>query len=163
LDQTLAWNNAVRDEMTEGGAVRPLDVPDLGGCVGVGVEVNYGQVWHDPRNGGDVGVGDRVIASQHHRDRSGLANRCDRVPQRLEAGGAVAREHRRVTVVHDREVCEGVDAEIHVPGSRLSTTVYRQPDLSGAEAGAGPVRDHVVEWRSHDGDVGDGQLGYIED
>jgi len=86
----------------------------------------------------------------------------DRGLQRLEARNPVSRKDRRIAVVDDYQLGEGIDRQVHVPGCGLAASVDRKADLPGAEAGAGPVRNHVVHRRPDYHDVGRSQLGHIE-
>jgi hypothetical protein len=103
-----------------------------------------------------------VIAAEYDRHRAGFDDVRHRGANGPMATVRVARRDRRIAGIHDLQLGEGVDAEVHVPCAR-TRVVVGGPDRSGAEAGSRPVSDHVVHRGSEDRDVRSGQLFGIED
>jgi hypothetical protein len=164
LHEAVTRHYAVVDEVPERRAVRPLDPREARRRIGVRIELDHRQT---PAvvslcNRGDSRERDRVVASQDDRDRTGRDHFLDGGAYRTMTGMRVAGHHLGVAVVDDRELRERIDPQVEVPAPWRSAPVVRVADRSGTEPGPGPVRDHVVHRRTHDRDVGAGQLARVE-
>ena len=88
---------------------------------------------------------------KHDRDRAGRRDLADLAEDHRVAAVEPRRDDVRVARVDDRQLLERPDVELErVEAARA---VLRLADRARPEAGARPVRDHVVERRPDDRDV----------
>ena len=90
--------------------------------------------------GADVGLGDAVIAAEDDRGRTGVDDLADRPLDCLVARDRVGGQDRRVAVVDDPQLLDGVDPGLEVGARRAAGGA----DRARAEARAGPIGDEVV-------------------
>ncbi|GAB3863154.1 hypothetical protein GCM10027610_109150 [Dactylosporangium cerinum] len=141
LQEAVAAHRAGLDE-----PAHRLAVPDQGaelGVAGVGVRVEvdhrHPAMTDVPCHAGGVRPGDRVIAAEDHRDRTGGRDRVHRVFQHAHRAGRVAGEHLDVAGVVDPQVPQRVDAQRQGRAGAVVGEVAGLPDGARAEAGPGPV------------------------
>src|SRR5919106_2426102 len=151
--------------MPEGRSVRVLDIPVLGGGVGMRIELNDCKLAEGAAggDGGDVRIGDGVISTENHRDCAGVENVVDGAFDCSMAGGAITWNDFGVTEVDDGERFERVDPKIHVVRLRVTTGVIAVAYLPGAESSPRTVGDEVVHRCAEDHDVGARELVRLED
>ena len=87
-----------------------LNAEDLRSGVGVGVEVDESDRPARCGDGTDIGLGDRVVAAEHDRDRAGRDDLPHRVGDRGMARRRVRGQNGGVTEVDDSKCRERVDA-----------------------------------------------------
>ena len=145
------------DEPVHRRPVRDLDAEDLRAGVGMGVEVDESQRSVSRGAGADVGLGDRVVAAEHDRDRAGGDDLPDRSLDRLVRPGSIGRDHRRVAVVDHPQLGHGVDLRLEVRPRRTAGRANR----TRAEARARPVGDEVVRRCADDRDVDPRKLARV--
>src|SRR5918999_4806675 len=122
--------------MPEGRSVRVLDIPVLGGRIGVRIELDDCKLAKGAAGGDgrDVRIGDGVISTENHWDRAGVENVVDRALDCSMAGDAITGNDLGVTEVDDGERFEGVDPKIHVVRLRVTTSVVAVANLPGPES-----------------------------
>ena len=133
--------------------VRDLDAEH--GRPGVGVRVEVDER-HGPvplGTGGDVGLGDRVVAAEHDRDQPRVEHLTDCLLDRGVRAHGIGGQHGCVAVVDDAQLGERVDLRLEVRAGRAA----RRANRPRAVAGAGAIRDEVVRRRTDDRDVEAGE------
>ena len=150
-------HGALLDEPVHRRPVRARHAEDLGARVGVRVEVDQPDRAVLGGDGADVRLGDRVVAAEDHRDRSGGEHLGDRALDRRVARDGVGRQHRRIAEVDDAQGRKGVDARGQVAPGRAA----RGADRARPEARAGAVGDEIVGRRADDRDIDADKLGRI--
>jgi hypothetical protein len=115
--------------------------------VGVGVEVDHRHPAGVVPAGhpGDVGQGDGVVATQHHRDRPGGGDRVHGRLQPPQGGLDLAGQHEHVAGVHHPQLPQRVDPEGQGGPGGVVAQVVGAADGRGAEAGPRPVAGAAVE------------------
>ena len=157
LDVPARVDVPLLDEAVHRGSVRELGAEYLRARVRVRVEVDEPDRAVAGGDGTNVRLGDRVVASEHDRQRAGVHDLADEPLDRLVRADGVGRDHRRVAVVDDPERGERVDPGLQVRARRAA----RGPDRPRPEARAGPVRDEVVHRRADDRHVHARELAAI--
>ena len=113
------------DEPVHGCSVRDLDAEDLGAGVRVRVEVDEPERAVPGGAGADVGLGDRVVAPEHDRDRTCGDDLADRTLDRLVRPGGVGGKNRRVAVIDQLELGRRVDLRLQVRPRRAAGRANR--------------------------------------
>ena len=121
--------------------------------IGVRVEVDDPELARRDRlrHGRGRWEGDRVVSTEHDRDRARLGNLQHLAPDHLVAAGRVGGNDRRVAGINAVEPLKRLDVELQrVDGAGV---VGRRADGARPEAGPRPIADRVVERRADDRDV----------
>src|SRR5918911_112231 len=108
LDVALRGDVAGLDEAVHGRSVRDLDAEDLRSRIRVRVEVNEPERTMPAGAGRDIGLGDRVVAAEHERERARVHDLSHRLLDRLVRPGSLGREDGRVAEVDDPQLGERV-------------------------------------------------------
>ena len=157
LDVARGVNVPLLDQPVHRRAVRDLDAPHLRAGVGVRVEVDEPDRAVTLGAGADVGLGDRVVAAEHDRDRAGVEHLADQLLDRRVVALGARRAHRRVAEVDDAQRRERVDLGLEVAPGRQA----RCADRPRAEARPGAQGDEIVGRRADDRDIDPGELRRI--
>ena len=146
---------ALLHEVVHRRAVGQLPAVQLGRGVRMRVEVDEpDRLPEMARARAYVGLGDRVVAAEHDRQRAGGEHFGDRVLDGSVGANWIGRDDGRVPEVDDPEMVGPVDLRLEVvPRGR-----GRRSNRPRAEPRSREIRDELVERCSHDGDVDVGQL-----
>jgi hypothetical protein len=109
------------------------------------------------RQSSDLRLRHGVIPAQHHGNGTRMGHFAHHALDRRMTRLRIRRDDRRVPVVDDPQLLEGVHLRLQVP----PWWAARRLDRPRREARPRPVGDKVVHRRAHDGHVYAGQLGGI--
>ena len=157
LDVAGGLERTLLDEPPHPRPVRALDAEYGLGGVGVGVEVHEPDGAVAGRDGADLGLGDRVVAAEHDRDRARVERPRRRPLDGRVRGGRIGGQHGSVAEVDDPQHLEGVDAGGEVASRRAAGGA----DRARSEAAARAVGDEVVGRGADDRDVDAGEVARI--
>ncbi len=148
---------AFLDELVHRRPVGEGDAEDLGGRVGVSVEVDETDRAAALRHCADVGLGDRVIAAEDEREYPRLHHLRDRGLDRLMGAGRVRGQDRRIAEINHLERFQSIDSDLEVRPRRAAG----RPDRAGAVTRPRPVGHEIIRRRADDRHVRAGQLSGI--
>ena len=158
LEEAVTAERPRLDEAAHRLAVAPqraeLDVTG----VGVRVEVDHRHATVAQHVGHALGVreGDRVVAAEDDRDRTGAGDLLHRCLQHPEGALDVAGWHLHVAGVDHSQVLQAVGAQRQARPRAVVREVVGHPDRLRPESRAGSVRRAAVEGRPDHDDVGAG-------
>ena len=139
LHEVLAGDPALLDQTAHRLTVRVQVAPLIGAGVGVRVEMDHPDRPrpHMARHRRRAGIGDRMIAPEHDRDRPGLGDPedllVDHAQRALEAGG----HDRRVAGIDDRQARVRLGLQLDRPRVGRAPRRRRHPDRPRTEPRAG--------------------------
>ena len=117
--------------------------------VGVGIEVDQADGTAPLGDRGHARFGNRVVAAQNDRQRPGIDDLTDEAPDRVVRPDGIGANDRRVAVVDDTELREGVDAGFEVRTGRARG----RADRPRRKPRSRPVRHEVVGRSADDRNV----------
>ncbi len=157
LDVARRVDPALLDEPVHDRAVRQRRAEHRLAGVGVRVEVDQADRPAAAGDRADVGLGDRVIAAEHDRQRARVDDLAHQGLDRLVRLDRLGRQHGRVAEVDHPQHGEGVHPGLEVRPGRAR----RGADRARPEARPRAVADEIIGGSADDRDVDARQLGGV--
>ena len=157
LHEVLAGDPALLDQSAHRLPVRVQVPPLIGAGVGVRVEVDHADASAATRaraTAAALGIGDRMVAAEHDRDRPGARDAEDLLVDHAERALEPCRHDGRIARIDDRQVRVRLGVQLDRPRVGRAPRGRRHPDRPRTEPRARARRHALVERRADDRDVG---------